>query len=337
MPQDRTRPLAVSMGEPQGIGPDLILQLYARRAEIDLPPFVVFGEPNLLRARAGRLGFQIEVCKAAPEDAISAFETALPVVSVGKPIADLPGHANSANGDMVIAAITQGVDAVQSGICRALVTAPIHKAVLYAAGFKYPGHTEFLAALCGRDGVDPLPVMMLAHEDYRVVPLTVHIPLAEVPGRITGRLITEAVHTVDGDLKSRFGIDNPRIALCGLNPHAGEAGTIGLEDRDVIAPAIANLRTKGLDVTGPLSADTLFHPPHWRQYDCVIAMYHDQALIPIKTLAFDAGVNVTLGLPIIRTSPDHGTAFALAGTGQASDRSLRAAIKMADAMSRGTA
>jgi 4-hydroxythreonine-4-phosphate dehydrogenase len=234
---------------------------------------------------------------------------------------------------VVVGAIAQAVEAVQAGAFRGLVTAPIHKAALYGAGFEYPGHTEFLAALCADDDGVPLPVMMLAHDDLRTVPLTIHIPLAEVPERITAELIDRTIRVIARDLSSRFGIASPRIGVAGLNPHAGEDGMIGSEEVDIIVPALAALRADGIDVFGPLSADTLFYPPHWRNYDCVVAMYHDQALIPIKTIAFDAGVNVTLGLPIVRTSPDHGTAFSLAGTGRASPNSMLAAIRLADAIS----
>jgi 4-hydroxythreonine-4-phosphate dehydrogenase len=184
--------------------------------------------------------------------------------------------------------------------------------------------------------VEPLPVMMLAHEDLRTVPLTIHVPISAVPGMITGELIIETLRVMARDLRDRFGIAAPRIAVAGLNPHAGEDGSIGREDSDVIAPAIAAAQAEGIDAVGPLPGDTLFYPPHWRNYDAVLAMYHDQALIPIKTVAFDAGVNVTLGLPIVRTSPDHGTAFSLAGTGTASIRSFVAAIAMADRMSADT-
>jgi 4-hydroxythreonine-4-phosphate dehydrogenase len=212
------------------------------------------------------------------------------------------------------------------------VTAQIHKGALYEAGFRHPGHTEFLAALCAENGVEPLPVMMLAHEDLRTVPLTIHVPIKDVPGLISVELILETLRVMDRDLRARFGIARPRVAVSGLNPHAGEGGAIGREEIETIIPALDAARGEGLDVVGPLPGDTLFFPRHWRQYDAVLAMYHDQALIPIKTVAFDAGVNVTLGLPIVRTSPDHGTAFDLAGTGKASTSSFLAAIAMAEHM-----
>ncbi|QYO78091.1 4-hydroxythreonine-4-phosphate dehydrogenase PdxA [Devosia salina] len=325
-------PLAVTMGEPAGIGPDLLLALYAQRVERQLPPFVVFGHVDFLRARAQRLGLNIDVIPADPYEGMKAFARALPVFPISGPIEDTPGEPSSDTGEAVIDSIERAVTAVQDGTCRAVVTAPIHKGVLYQAGFSYPGHTEFLAALCAHDGTAPLPVMMLAHEDLRAVPLTIHVPIKDVPGLINRKLILDTLRVMAHDLRQRFHIAAPRIAVAGLNPHAGEGGTIGREDVEIIGPAIADAVAEGIDAVGPLPGDTLFYPPHWRQYDAVLAMYHDQALIPIKTVAFDSGVNVTLGLPIVRTSPDHGTAFDLAGTGKASPSSFAAAIAMADQM-----
>ena len=322
------RPLAVSMGEPAGIGPDLILQLYARRAELKLPPFVVFGHADFLASRARRLGLDITL--APGDDEAAQFTSALPVHSIDGLVPDQPGTISHVSGKVVIESIAVATAAVLTGRCRAIVTAPIHKAALYGAGFKYPGHTEYLAALCARGGVTPLPVMMLAHDDLRVVPLTIHVPLRDVPGLVTPALIAETARIVAHDLRTRFGIATPRIGVCGLNPHAGESGSIGTEDRDIILPTVLALQAEGIAVDGPFSADTAFHLPNWRRYDAVIAMYHDQALIPIKTVAFDSGVNVTLGLPIVRTSPDHGTALDLAGTGKASPSSLLAALRLAD-------
>ena len=235
----------------------------------------------------------------------------------------------------MIGAIDAATAAVMAGAARAVVTNPIAKSVLYAAGFSHPGHTEYLAALAERahPGARCTPVMMLASDELRVVPLTVHVPVAAVPRLITAALIDATVRTTHAALQSDFAIAAPRIAVAGLNPHAGEHGSIGTEDRDVIAPAVVKLRRDGLDVTGPHSADTLFHAAARTGYDVVIAMYHDQALIPLKTLAFDSGVNVTLGLPFVRTSPDHGTAFDIAGQGKASPESLIAALRLADTLS----
>jgi 4-hydroxythreonine-4-phosphate dehydrogenase len=326
------QPLAISMGEPGGIGPDLILQLFSNRAALGLPPFVVYGHIGFLRARAARLGLDFDIVSTTPAEGRQRFADALPVVDIEGLVPDHPGHATPVSAVAVIASITRAVEDTLHGACRGLVTAPIHKGALYAAGFQHPGHTEFLAELCARGGTPRLPVMMLAHENLRVVPATIHVPLKEVPSLLTTDLILSTARTLAHDLRTRFGIAEPRIGVAGLNPHAGEAGTIGLEELDIIAPAVATLAHEGLAVEGPFPADTLFYLPHWRKYDAVIAMYHDQALIPIKTVAFEEAVNVTLGLPIVRTSPDHGTAFDLAGTGTASNASFLAAIRLADTM-----
>lgn len=326
------KPLAVSMGEPAGVGPDLLLQLYARRRELDVPAFCVFGQLDFLKSRAARLGLDIAITNGEPAEAESLFADALPVVTVEGLVPDRPGQATQVSASAVIGAIEAAVAATLTGACRGLITAPIHKGVLYHAGFKHPGHTEFLAELCALGGRPRLPVMMLAHGGLRAVPVTIHVPLRDVPGLISKDLIVETVRVVAHDLKQRFGVAQPQIAVAGLNPHAGEGGAIGREDLEIVAPAVAQLQFEGIGVEGPLPADTLFYPTHWAKYDAVVAMYHDQALIPIKTVAFEDAVNVTLGLPIVRTSPDHGTAFDLAGTGAASPKSFLAAIEMADAM-----
>jgi 4-hydroxythreonine-4-phosphate dehydrogenase len=326
-------PIAISMGEPAGIGPDLILQLYAERDALGLPPFIVIGNMGFLAARARRLGLDIAFSALGAREAAAAFPATLPVLHIDGLVPDRPGETSALSGKLVIDAIARAVSETLSGACRAVVTAPIHKAALYGAGFRYPGHTEYLAALCANGGKAPLPVMMLAHEDLRVVPLTVHVPLRDVPGLVTAKLIRDTVLVIEHDLRTRYGIAAPRIGVTGLNPHAGESGTIGTEEKDIIGPAILELQHSGIAVEGPLSADTAFHLPNWRRYDVIVAMYHDQALVPIKTVAFDEGVNVTLGLPIVRTSPDHGTAFDLAGTGRGSIGSMLAALRMADRLS----
>ncbi|UJW85730.1 4-hydroxythreonine-4-phosphate dehydrogenase PdxA [Devosia sp. SL43] len=326
------KPLAISMGEPAGIGPDIVLALYARRAELKLPTFCVFGDAPFLRARALRLGLTIDIGDVGAAGANAVFAHALPVEQVEGLVPDHPGQISPVSAGTVIASITRAVESTLTGICRGLVTAPIHKAALYHAGFRHPGHTEFLAELCAQGAKPRLPVMMLAHGGLRAVPVTIHVPIAEVPRLMTKELIVETVRIVAHDLRQRFGIANPQIAVAGLNPHAGEGGAIGREDLEIVAPAVAQLQFEGIGVEGPLPADTLFYPMHWAQYDAVVAMYHDQALIPIKTVAFEDAVNVTLGLPIVRTSPDHGTALDLAGTGRASPKSFLAAIEMADAM-----
>lgn len=328
-------PLAISMGEPAGIGPDLILQLYAQRAEYDLPPFVVMGSMAFLAARARRLGLSINFAQTGVNEATGQFPVALPVCHIEGLVPDRPGETSPLSGKVVMESIARAVAETLSGACRGMVTGPIHKAALYTAGFRYPGHTEYIASLCANGGPAPMPVMMMAHEDLRVVPLTIHVPLRDVPGLVTAKLIRDTVKIVEHDLRTRFGVEEPRLAVTGLNPHAGESGSIGLEDRDIILPTIIDLQHDGTRVDGPISADTIFHLPNWKKYDAVIAMYHDQALIPIKTVAFDQGVNVTLGLPLVRTSPDHGTAFELVGTGKASVSSMLAAIRLADRLTGG--
>jgi len=323
-------PIAISMGEPAGIGPDLILRLYAERQKHRLPPFIVVGNMGFLAARARRLGLDISFAATAPDAAASQFAVSLPILHVDGLVPDKPGEASMLSGKAVIESINRATTETLNGTARALVTAPIHKAALYNAGFKYPGHTEYLASLCAEGGTVPHSVMMLAHDDLRVAPLTIHVPLRDVPAHVTGKLLRDTALVIEHDLRTRFGIETPKLAVAGLNPHAGEAGSIGTEDRDVILPAVIDLQHNGLSIEGPIAADSLFHLPRWRSYDCVIAMYHDQALIPIKTVAFDDAVNVTLGLPIVRTSPDHGTAFDLAGSGKGSVNSMLAAIRLAD-------
>jgi 4-hydroxythreonine-4-phosphate dehydrogenase len=331
-------PLAISMGEPAGVGPDLILQLYANRAAEALPTFIVYGQLEFLRSRAERLGLALPMVEATPAEAADCFAEALPVCSIDGLVPDKPGEASPLSGKVVIGAIAQSVTCALNGACRGVVTAPIHKHVLYTAGFKHPGHTEYLADLCTAPGATPpLPVMMLCHDDLRVVPATIHVPLRAVPDLVTVDLLVSTGEVLAHDLRTRFGIAAPRIAFAGLNPHASEGGAIGREDFDIVAPAITELRFRGHDVEGPIPADTLFYPPHWRRFDAVVAMYHDQALIPIKTVAFEGAVNVTLGLPIVRTSPDHGTAFDLAGTGKASSASMLGAIRLADWLAGGGA
>jgi len=334
MAKSKQPPLVVSMGEPAGIGPDLALLAWASRKALKLPPFYVRGDTELLRQRAARLdlGFQIET--VTPEHAVGTFAKALPVVQTGPTLEDRPGEDQAETGPSVVAAIEAGVEDVKNGQASGLVTCPINKAALYRTGFSFPGHTEYLGALAEKHWPETRvrPVMMIAGPELMVVPVTIHIPLKEVPTALTTEFIVETAEIAAADLKNRFGFASPRLALCGLNPHAGENGTMGTEDRDVIAPAIEKLRAGGLAVTGPHPADTLFHPAARTQYDCVLGMYHDQVLVPAKTIGFDDSVNVTLGLPFVRTSPDHGTAYGLAGTGQVRIDSFAAALRMADAL-----
>ena len=322
------------MGEPGGIGPDITLAAWLRRACNAVPPFLWLGDPELLASRARRLGASVPLAPAEPEEAAAIFARALPVRSVGHGLADAPGEARPESAETVIGAIEQAVSLTRQGRTAAVVTNPIHKAALYNAGFGFAGHTEFLAALAADAG--PIrPVMMLASDELKVVPVTIHVPLRDVPALLTPELIVETGRILAAELRRRFGIAAPRLAATGLNPHAGEAGTIGREDEDVVRPAVERLRREGVDVTGPHPADTMFHAAARARYDAALCMYHDQALIPIKTLAFDRGVNVTLGLPFVRTSPDHGTAFDVAGTGRAAESSLAEALRLAARMARG--
>ena len=328
------RPLALSIGEPAGIGAEIVARAWDGRNDQGLPPFYVLSDPRFLAERLARSGLERPIALVEPETAAAAFATALPVVPLGHLMGDRPGQLSAADAAAVIAAIETAVGHVRDGRAAAVVTAPIQKANLYEAGFAFPGHTEFLGHLAARWWPDAAvePVMMLAGPDLSTVPVTVHIPLKDVSGFLTRQRIVAVGRVVARDLAARFGIARPRLAVAGLNPHAGEAGTMGREDDEVIAPAIAELKAEGIDATGPYPADTLFHARARRTYDVVLAMYHDQALIPVKTIAFDETVNVTLGLPFIRTSPDHGTALDIAGRGIARADSMIAAIRLAGRM-----
>ncbi len=325
-------PLALTLGEPAGIGPDVAIAAWLRRREHKLPPFYLLGDRACIADRAQALGVDIPLADATPANAAAAFAEALPVVSTGHAVTALPGRPDASSAAAAIGSIRQAVADVEAGRASAVVTNPIAKSVLYRAGFRHPGHTEFLAELATRDGKTPMPVMLLWSPTLAVVPVTIHVSLRDAIEQLTSHLITATARIVVADMKSRFGIRRPRLAISGLNPHAGEDGAMGDEEQTVIAQAITVLRNEGVDATGPLPADTMFHPAARATYDCAICMYHDQALIPIKTIAFDEWVNVTLGLPFIRTSPDHGTAFGIAGTGQANPSSLIAALKLAARM-----
>ncbi|MCS6761198.1 MAG: 4-hydroxythreonine-4-phosphate dehydrogenase PdxA [Candidatus Devosia symbiotica] len=282
--------------------------------------------------RAARLGLDIAFAPMGPEGAMDIFDSTLPLAPIAGIVSDQPSKTTVLSGHAVIAAIEAAVAATLDGGCRTLVTAPTHKIVLYQVCFRHPGHTEFLAALCAGSGKAKLSVMMLVHSRLRAVPVTIHIPIRDAPGLLSQRLIVDTVRVVAHDLRQRFSIANSQIAVTRLNPHAGEGGTIGHKDLEIVGPAVAQLQFEGYEVTGPLPADTLFYPTHWAQYDAVVAMYHDQALIQIKTVALEDAVNVTLALLIVRTSPDYDIAFDLAGIRQASPNSFLAAIAMADVM-----
>lgn len=328
------RPLALTLGEPAGIGPDITLHAWSRRREWALPSFYVTGDPAFLARRAQSLGLDVPIVAADPESVHYAFANALPVLDCGAPASAAPGKPDDTSAPAAIAAIRRAVEDVRQGRAAAVVTNPIAKSVLTRTGFAHPGHTEFLAELAAANGKAPHPVMMLWSPELAVVPVTIHLPLREAIAQLTSALIVTTCRIVAAELKSRFGIAAPRLAVSGLNPHAGEDGTLGTEDRDIVAPAVRQLQSEGLQVAGPLPADTMFHAAARAKYDCAVCMYHDQALIPIKTLAFDRGVNVTLGLPFVRTSPDHGTAFDIAGTGKASPESLVEALRLAARMAK---
>ena len=331
-------PLALTLGDPAGIGPEIALAAWLARGGLNpIPPFFLVADPAFVERAADRMGLPVPVAEIDPETAAEVFPRALPVVALpsGATIAALPGRPDSVHAGAVIESITAAVGFVKAGRAGAVVTNPIAKYVLTRAGFAHPGHTEFLAALAVAPGrTPPKPVMMIWSPDLAVVPVTVHVPHRDVPHLLTQDLVEESARIVVRDLKTRFGLPRPRLVLAGLNPHAGEAGTIGTEDRDVLTPAVARLRSEGIDIRGPLPADTLFHARARETYDVALAPTHDQALIPIKTIAFDDGVNVTLGLPFIRTSPDHGTAFDIAGQGIAKADSLVAALHLADRLAR---
>ncbi|MBN9439450.1 4-hydroxythreonine-4-phosphate dehydrogenase PdxA [Bosea sp. (in: a-proteobacteria)] len=329
----RNHLLALTQGDPAGVGPELSLMAWLLRRQQSLPAFAYLGSATGLQAVADRLGLPVPLRDAGWDEAEAIFDEALPVIEIAGAGPATPGKPDPANAAGVIAAIETGVAAVNDGWAAALVTNPIAKSVLYAAGFSHPGHTEFLAELAGRGGKTvPQPVMMIWSEGLAVVPVTIHVPLAAVPALLTTELIVATGRIVAADLARRFGITRPRLALSGLNPHAGEGGALGREDDAVVTPAVAELRALGIEASGPYPADTMFHERARAGYDVALAMYHDQALIPIKTIAFDEGVNVTLGLPFIRTSPDHGTAFDIAGKGIARPDSLCAALKLAGRM-----
>ena len=328
------KPLALTLGEPAGIGPDIAVEAWAARNSQAIPPFIFIGDHALLERRAHALGRDIRTMGTTPQAAVDIFSDALPCLAGSPSVLGEPGKISSTDTAAVIASIRDGVELVRSGAAAALVTSPIQKKALNAAGFAFPGHTEFLGALARelfRRAVTP--VMMLAGPELRVVPVTIHIPLADVPRSLTSNLIVTTGEIVARDLRRRFGIPRPRIAIAGLNPHAGEEGMLGAEDGAIVRPAVEALVAKGIDARGPLPADTMFHDSARRTYDAALCMYHDQALIPVKTIAFDDAVNITLGLPFVRTSPDHGTALDIAGTGKARATSLIAALRMAEALS----
>lgn len=327
--QDR-RPLALTLGEPAGIGGEITLAAWLARVETGLPGFFVIDDPDRLRRLAAALSWPVEVAEiGGPAEAAAAFERALPVLPLSEPVAAEPGRPSGETAAAVLESIERAVRLTEAGQAGAVVTNPIHKATLYEAGFRHPGHTEYLAALAG---IETDPVMMLAGPSLRVVPVTIHLPLKDAIASLSSAAIRHAGQVMAAALRRDFGVAAPRLAVAGLNPHAGEDGQLGSEDREVIAPAVRALQDDGIDARGPLPADGMFHRAARQGYDAALCMYHDQALIPVKALDFDEAVNVTLGLPFVRTSPDHGTAFDIAGSGKARPASLIAALRLAAEM-----
>jgi 4-hydroxythreonine-4-phosphate dehydrogenase len=313
------------MGEPAGIGGEITLKAWLRRSH-GTWPFVVVDDAGRLRQLAADLGLLVPVhAVESVAETPGVFAEALPVLHRPLPATVSAGRLDPANAPAVVAAIETAVDLAKAGTAAAVVTNPVHKKALYDAGFPFPGHTEFLAALAG----NATPVMMLAGPTLRVTPVTIHVSLRNAIATLTSALIVRTAVITHGSLRRDFGIDRPRLAVAGLNPHAGEDGELGSEEAELIAPAIDALRARGIDAFGPLPPDTLFSPLSRRTFDAAICMYHDQALIPLKTLHFDEGINCTLGLPIVRTSPDHGTAFDIAGKNLADPGAMISAIRTA--------
>ena len=318
-------PLAVSLGDPAGVGPEIVAKAWAQRAEKALPPFFAVGDPrSVAQVWAGPV---IEI--TGPAAAAAAFATGLPILPVWGSGVIQPGRPDLAGAQVAFDSLERAMALVLAGQAGALVTAPVSKAQLYEIGFRYPGQTEFVTDRCGLQADDT--VMMLAGPGLRVVPMTTHVPLSAVSALLTPERIVASARVTAHGLRRDFGVATPRLVLAGLNPHAGEGGAIGREEIEVMEPAIALLRAEGIDITGPHAADTLFPPRARERYDAALCGYHDQALVPIKTLFFDDGVNITLGLPVVRTSPDHGTAFGIAGQDRAVPGAMIAAIAMAGA------
>jgi 4-hydroxythreonine-4-phosphate dehydrogenase len=319
-----SKPLAVSLGDPAGIGPEVVGKCWDNRNLFSLPVFVAIGDP---RSLAAVWDGPIELIDD-PRDADAAFDLGLPVLAIAASQSDLPGHPTAAGAHCSLDSLEIAVGLARSGSASAVVTGPVSKEQLYGIGFSHPGQTEFVAERCG---VSPANVaMMLAGPTLRTVPVTTHVPLQQVPDRLSSGLVEARARTTLRGLQRNFGIQEPRLAVAALNPHAGEGGLLGREEQDIITPAIDVLRSEGWRVSGPHPADTMFHAAARSKFDAALCMYHDQALIPLKALHFEEGVNITLGLPIVRTAPDHGTAFNIAGQDRADPRAMAAAIRMAE-------
>ena len=316
-------PLAISLGDPAGIGPEVLAKCWDNRSSFDLPPFVAIGDARSVEAVwDGPIAIVDE-----PSEADSAFDIGLPLIQLPSAEADVPGHPSTTGAHCSLDSLELAVGLARSGSAAAVVTGPVSKEQLYTIGFTHPGQTEFVAERCGVASANV--AMMLAGPTLRTVPVTTHIPLAAVASELNSTLIESRGRAVLRGLQRTFGIADPRLAVAGLNPHAGESGALSGEEIEIIEPAIAALRAEGWRVTGPHPADTLFHASARANYDAALCMYHDQALIPVKALHFEDAVNITLGLPIVRTAPDHGTAFDIAGQDRADPRPMAAAIRMA--------
>ena len=325
MPSGRLElPLAVSVGDPAGIGPEIIGKAWEARHASGLAPFFAIGDIGSFAPHWHGPVVRIE----DPADTFKHFDSALPVIQLHNCLSVVPGRPDLDGAHCAYQALEMAIGFARAGSAAALVTGPVSKSQLYAVGFTHPGQTEFIAERCGVAKNNA--VMMLAGPDLRVVPMTTHIPLAEVAAKLDGRLIRQRLRATAKGLQRNFGIENPRLAVAGFNPHAGELGNMGREELEIFEPAIAQIRSEGFNVIGPLPADTMFHAEARAQYDAALCAYHDQALIPLKTLYFHDAVNITLGLPVVRTSPDHGTAFGIAGQNKALPYSMIAAIKMAE-------
>ena len=321
-------PLAVSLGDPAGIGPEVVAKSWDARRQLGLPAFVAVGDPRSIDAVwDGPVAIVSD-----PREGERVFDEALPLLAVASGTADIPGQPTMAGAHCSLHSLELAVGLARSGSCAAVVTGPVSKIQLYNIGFSHPGQTEFVAERCG---VSPSNVaMMLAGPTLRAVPVTTHLPLADVPARLSSALIEARGRATLRGLQRSFGIAEPRLAVAGLNPHAGENGALGHEEIELIGPAVEALRAEGWDVVGPLPADTMFHTSARARFDAALCMYHDQALIPLKALHFEEGVNLTLGLPLVRTAPDHGTAFDIAGQDRADPRAMAAAIRMAASCAR---
>jgi 4-hydroxythreonine-4-phosphate dehydrogenase len=320
---DTLQPIAVSIGDPAGIGPEVLAKAWMRRREEGLLPFFAIGDPRSIAIVWDGPLRKIE----NPGDALGCFDEALPIMEVEDAGEIIPGQPNMPGARCAIVSLEIAVGLARSGAACAIVTGPVSKAELYAIGFTHSGQTEFVAERCGVSSANV--AMMLAGPSLRTVCITTHVPLAQVPDLLTVDLVTARARVAARGLQRDFGIQSPRIALAGFNPHAGEGGALGREEIDILMPAVEQLREEGIDIVGPLAGDTMFHPRARALYDAALCTYHDQALIPLKTLHFDEGVNMTLGLPIVRVAPDHGTAFGIAGQDKANPGATIAAIRMA--------